>query len=188
MCVKTDKANEDSLGQKTAGAGSKKARKSKEKDPDAQQTDVLNEEEEETEKSPGEFSDEEYLTASPVVLGFAFAEKMWLEFAVSNVKEVHWNESAYESLVLEPKTKDIVKVCDLWPKPNSFRILGSSLGLTKLCRHSSSRTSTMLRRASTTLSRARARASSVRFMSLLVSAVSFSVPPLSHPCLRTWSA
>jgi hypothetical protein len=50
------------------------------------------------------------LIASPVVLGFAFAEKLWLEFTVSGVKEIQWNETAYESLVLEPKTKDIVKV------------------------------------------------------------------------------
>lgn len=64
-----------------------------------------------TEKTPPEFSDEEYLTASPVVLGFAFAEKLWLEFTVSSVKEISWNENAYQSLVLEPKTKDIVKVC-----------------------------------------------------------------------------
>lgn len=58
---------------------------------------------------PPEFSDEDYLIASPVVLGFAFAEKLWLELTVSGVKEIQWNEHAYESLVLEPKTKDIVK-------------------------------------------------------------------------------
>jgi len=63
----------------------------------------------EEEKKLPEFSDEEYLIASPVVLGFAFAEKMWLEFTVSGVKEIQWNETAYESLVLESKTKDIVK-------------------------------------------------------------------------------
>ncbi len=63
------------------------------------------------EKKVPEFSDEEYLIASPVVLGFAFAEKLWLEFTVSGVKEIQWNETAYDSLVLEPKTKDIVKVC-----------------------------------------------------------------------------
>ncbi|EPE10912.1 aaa family atpase [Ophiostoma piceae UAMH 11346] len=62
----------------------------------------------EDKKTP-EFSDEEYLIASPVVLGFAFAEKLWLEFTVSSVKEIQWNHNAYESLVLEPKTKDIVK-------------------------------------------------------------------------------
>jgi hypothetical protein len=67
------------------------------------------EEAEEAKKIP-EFSDEEYLIASPVVLGFAFAEKLWLEFTVSGVKEIQWNQTAYESLVLEPKTKDIVKV------------------------------------------------------------------------------
>jgi hypothetical protein len=56
------------------------------------------------------FSDEEYLIASPVVLGFAFTEKLWLEFTVSAVKEISWNEQAYQSLVLEPSTKEIVKV------------------------------------------------------------------------------
>lgn len=61
-------------------------------------------------KPPPEFTDEEYLIASPVVLGFAFAEKLWLEFTVSGVKEIQWNEKAYDSLVLEPRTKDIVKV------------------------------------------------------------------------------
>ncbi|KAM0326670.1 hypothetical protein ACHAQA_006540 [Verticillium albo-atrum] len=56
-----------------------------------------------------EFSDEEYLLASPVVLGFSFGEKMWLEFSVSGVKEIQWNEKAYESLVLQEKPKAIVK-------------------------------------------------------------------------------
>jgi hypothetical protein len=65
---------------------------------------------EDKDKAPPEFTDEEYLIASPVILGFAFAEKLWLEFTVSGVKEIQWNEKAYESLVLEEKTKDIVKV------------------------------------------------------------------------------
>jgi hypothetical protein len=60
-------------------------------------------------KSPPEFGDEEYLIAAPVVLGFAFSEKLWLELTVSGVKEIQWNKDAYQSLVLEPKTKDIVK-------------------------------------------------------------------------------
>jgi SpoVK/Ycf46/Vps4 family AAA+-type ATPase len=55
------------------------------------------------------FTDEEYLIASPVVLGFAFTEKLWLEFTVSGVKDIVWNEGAYESLVLEENTKEIVK-------------------------------------------------------------------------------
>lgn len=56
------------------------------------------------------FTDEEFLIASPVVLGFAFAEKLWLEFTVSGIKDIVWNEGAYESLVLEDNTKEIVKV------------------------------------------------------------------------------
>lgn len=67
------------------------------------------EEEDDAKKPVPEFTDEEYLIASPVVLGFAFAEKLWLEFTVSGINEIQWNEHAYESLVLESKTKDIVK-------------------------------------------------------------------------------
>ncbi len=68
------------------------------------------EKEEEEKKALPVFADEEYLIASPVVLGFAFAEKLWLEFTVSGIKDIAWNEGAYESLVLEDNTKDIVKV------------------------------------------------------------------------------
>ncbi|KAK7748646.1 hypothetical protein SLS53_000667 [Cytospora paraplurivora] len=63
-------------------------------------------------KKTPEFTDEEYLIASPVVLGFSFGEKLWLEFTVSGIKDISWNEKAYESLVLQPKTKETVKVCD----------------------------------------------------------------------------
>jgi hypothetical protein len=64
---------------------------------------------EEDKKELPVFTDEEYLIASPLVLGFAFAEKLWLEFTVSGVKDIVWNEGAYDSLVLEDNTKDIVK-------------------------------------------------------------------------------
>ncbi|KAF4966575.1 hypothetical protein FSARC_5817 [Fusarium sarcochroum] len=56
-----------------------------------------------------EFTDEEYLIASPVVLGFAFSEKQWLELAVSGVNDIQWNEKAWDSLVLEDGTKDLIK-------------------------------------------------------------------------------
>ena len=56
-----------------------------------------------------EFSEEELLIASPVVLGFAFSEKMWLEFTVSGIHEIDWNEGAFDSLVLPEKQKSIVK-------------------------------------------------------------------------------
>lgn len=56
-----------------------------------------------------EFSAEELLIASPVVLGFAFSEKLWLEFTVSGINDIDWNEGAFDSLVLPDNQKSIVK-------------------------------------------------------------------------------
>jgi ATPase family associated with various cellular activities (AAA) len=55
------------------------------------------------------FTDDELLIASPVVLGFAFSEKLWLEFTVSGIRDVEWNQGAYDSLVLPDNHKSIVK-------------------------------------------------------------------------------
>lgn len=56
-----------------------------------------------------EFSEEELLIASSVVVGFAFSEKLWLEFTLSGVRDIDWNEGAFESLVLPPNQKSIVR-------------------------------------------------------------------------------
>ena len=56
-----------------------------------------------------EFTEDELILASPVVLGFAFSEKLWLEFTVSGVKDIEWNEGAFDSLVLPENQKSIVK-------------------------------------------------------------------------------
>ena len=56
-----------------------------------------------------DFTEQDYLIASPVVFGFAFSEKQWLEFSVSRIKDIKWNDSAWQSLVLEPATKDLIK-------------------------------------------------------------------------------
>lgn len=56
-----------------------------------------------------EFTEEEFLIASPVVLGFAFSEKLWLELTVSGINHIEWNEGAYDSLVLPDHQKSIVK-------------------------------------------------------------------------------
>jgi hypothetical protein len=68
---------------------------------------VLDDEQEEL-KEP-KFEDKDYLLASPVVLGWAFNEKLWLEFPVSTVEEIVWNEKAFESLVLPESQKEIVR-------------------------------------------------------------------------------
>jgi hypothetical protein len=59
--------------------------------------------------STHEFTEEELLIASPVVLGFAFSEKLWLEFTVSGISDVVFNDQAFESLVLPENHKSIVK-------------------------------------------------------------------------------
>lgn len=61
------------------------------------------------EPSELEISDDDFLMASPVLLGFSFAEKQWLEFKVSSIREIEWNDEAWDSLVLEEKTKDLIQ-------------------------------------------------------------------------------
>ncbi|KAJ5321996.1 uncharacterized protein N7506_011126, partial [Penicillium brevicompactum] len=56
-----------------------------------------------------EFTEEELLVASPVVLGFAFSEKLWLEFTISGISDIEWNQDAFGSLVLPNNQKSIVK-------------------------------------------------------------------------------
>jgi hypothetical protein len=51
------------------------------------------------------FTEEELIIASPVVLGFAFSEKLWLEFSLSGIDEIKWNEEAFSSLVLPSRIK-----------------------------------------------------------------------------------
>ena len=55
------------------------------------------------------FTNDELLIASPVVLGFSFNEKLWLEFTVSGIREIDWNEGAFDALVLPDNQKTIVK-------------------------------------------------------------------------------
>jgi hypothetical protein len=55
------------------------------------------------------FTEEELLIASPVVLGFAFSEKLWLEFSLSGIDEIKWNDEAFSSLVLPSRIKQNLK-------------------------------------------------------------------------------
>lgn len=55
------------------------------------------------------FTEEELLIASPVVLGFSFSEKAWLEFSLSGIKEIEWNNEAFDTLVLQKHIKQNLK-------------------------------------------------------------------------------
>jgi hypothetical protein len=65
--------------------------------------------EEDTDNKCHVFTEEELLIASPVVLGFAFSEKCWLEFSLSGIEEIKWNPEAFESLVLPDRIKSNLK-------------------------------------------------------------------------------
>lgn len=55
------------------------------------------------------FTEEELLIASPVVLGFAFSEKFWLEFSLTGIEDIKWNDEAFTSLVLPDRIKQNLK-------------------------------------------------------------------------------
>ncbi|KAF2683996.1 hypothetical protein K458DRAFT_339090 [Lentithecium fluviatile CBS 122367] len=55
------------------------------------------------------FTEEELLIASPVVLGFSFSEKVWLEFSLSGIEDIEWNNEAFDSLVLQQHIKQNLK-------------------------------------------------------------------------------
>lgn len=69
----------------------------------------IDDDEEGTETKRHVFSEEELLIASPVVLGFAFSEKLWLEFSLSGIDEIKWNDEAFDSLVLPDRIKQNLK-------------------------------------------------------------------------------
>ena len=55
------------------------------------------------------FTDEQYTIASPVVLGFSLEDKSWHEFAVSGTRDITWDDSAFDTLVLPDEHKRHVK-------------------------------------------------------------------------------
>jgi hypothetical protein len=55
------------------------------------------------------FTDEELLLTSPVVYGFAFNEKLWLDFTITGVRDIDYNDAAFDSLVLPTNQKSIVR-------------------------------------------------------------------------------
>jgi len=71
------------------------------------------------------FSDDNLLLASPVVLGFSFADKLWLEFSVSGIQDIEYNEGAFESLMLPEKQKDIVQALVESHKFNAAKVIHS---------------------------------------------------------------
>ncbi|KAI0658134.1 P-loop containing nucleoside triphosphate hydrolase protein [Cubamyces menziesii] len=54
-------------------------------------------------------TDEELLLASPILYGFSFTEKLWMEFDVENVSPIVWSNEAFDGLVLAAGRKDMLR-------------------------------------------------------------------------------
>ncbi|KAI0672077.1 P-loop containing nucleoside triphosphate hydrolase protein [Trametes maxima] len=56
-----------------------------------------------------ELTEDELLLTSPIVYGFSFSDKQWLEFIVERVEQFEWNDEAFEQLVIPPAHKTVLK-------------------------------------------------------------------------------
>lgn len=54
-------------------------------------------------------TDEQRLMATPMMLGFSFTEKLFLEFFVDALRPIEWNTSCFEQLVLPTSQKELVQ-------------------------------------------------------------------------------
>ena len=48
------------------------------------------------------------LIANPEVRGYSFVKKLWLNFQISRIKEIEWNERAFDCLVLPDNQKELI--------------------------------------------------------------------------------
>ncbi|KAK0275338.1 hypothetical protein LTR35_011040 [Friedmanniomyces endolithicus] len=72
-------------------------------------------------------SDDDLLLASPVVLGFSFANKLWLEFSVSGIQDIEYDKGAFESLMLPEKQIEIVRALVESHKFNAAKVVQRTL-------------------------------------------------------------
>lgn len=52
-------------------------------------------------------TDDDRLIATPIIRGYALKDKRWLEFYIDGVKDITWNEQAFDSLVLPHAQKNL---------------------------------------------------------------------------------
>jgi hypothetical protein len=55
----------------------------------------------------GRLSSDQHLIAVPLLRGYGLKDKKWFEFYIDAVKEIVWDEQAFDSLVLPPEQKNL---------------------------------------------------------------------------------
>ncbi|KAH8169875.1 ATPase family associated with various cellular activities (AAA) domain-containing protein [Sarocladium implicatum] len=55
-------------------------------------------------------AEEHKMMLNPLLYGFSLGDKTWGQFAVSSLRDVEWDESAIDSLVLDASSKDFIRI------------------------------------------------------------------------------
>ncbi|KAI0436594.1 hypothetical protein F4803DRAFT_572222 [Xylaria telfairii] len=76
------------------------------KEPKAELTDSLGTEAMKRIEPP---DDNLLLTTPTSIWGFNMQDKIWKKLAIANVKEVDWDEKAFDNLVIDPDSKDVIQ-------------------------------------------------------------------------------
>ncbi|KAG0645018.1 26S proteasome regulatory subunit [Hyphodiscus hymeniophilus] len=53
-------------------------------------------------------NEDDFLICCPTVLGFSFADKQWVEFAVANIQEIRWSSGCFDGLVIPDKDREVI--------------------------------------------------------------------------------
>ncbi|KAH6676253.1 ATPase [Halenospora varia] len=76
--------------------------------PPSHYVEALPKEQQEENKEEILSREDDLVYLSPVLLGFALKNKLWLHFYVDDIKPVVWNDDAYSHLVYQEEQKDLV--------------------------------------------------------------------------------
>lgn len=61
-----------------------------------------------TDESRSVLTDEQLLLADSKVRGYSLRDKKWFNFSIDNIKDIEWNDSAFQSLVAPREQKDLI--------------------------------------------------------------------------------
>ncbi|KAL1646915.1 hypothetical protein SLS58_003051 [Diplodia intermedia] len=52
--------------------------------------------------------EEQFLICTDVLRGYSLKDKKWMQFPIGGIREIEWNEGAFDSLVAPPEQKDLI--------------------------------------------------------------------------------
>ncbi|KAK0660029.1 ATP-dependent zinc metalloprotease FtsH 2 [Lasiodiplodia hormozganensis] len=52
--------------------------------------------------------EEQFLICTDILRGYSLRDKKWMKFPIGGIKEIDWNEQAFDSLVAPPEQKDLI--------------------------------------------------------------------------------